>query len=64
MKQNQYKFRLSLSLTHRAKDGRGGGRGELEEGELAEPAEPQLKKKKEDLDPLLTRTGTSLTLSC
>ncbi|CAI8049036.1 Pre-mRNA-splicing factor CWC22 homolog [Geodia barretti] len=31
--------------------------GELEEGELREQAEPQPKKKKEDLDPLLTRTG-------
>ena len=38
--------------------------GELEEGELVEAAEPQPKKKKEEMDPLLTRTGQTRPLSC
>ena len=38
--------------------------GELEEGELVEAAEPQPKKKKEEMDPLLTRTGQTHPLSC
>ena len=46
---------LTLSLRRRERA------GELEEGEVRDLAEPQPKKKKEELDPLLTRTGHSQT---